>query len=422
MEISVSCSCGKSFKAKPALAGKKVACPACKAPISIPEQELNEQNKVSSESTVPGSHVPAIPAPPETPPPTQAPEILITCACQQQFKVDAQYAGQQANCPACQSLCFIPHPSPAPTAFSQPIQPIPAQQPAAIQQPIPVQPAPVQQPIQPVTPMQPIAPQQSAFDSVGYGGQADYQQPGYGYGTGYVQPTYKTGLGLFIFAIAACVFAGGYGFDAINELIGKIMRWTQSGSFAMLDLMLFLNRIGGLAQMLASITMVVASVFMMLSPRPLFGLGIAMICVSACGAFFLSLYDVMPRLGFGSTLFVYGSGLSIYVLMVLTVAATFILCSIYLVYAFKLKRNQRGHTNDALVSLYAFSISTGLHIILVFISAGAIRSVSIRTTQLSGEALRIFGDFIHIVSIAGMIVGLIFLIKSLFQAKRMYGM
>ncbi|MBK8269049.1 MAG: hypothetical protein IPK83_12370 [Planctomycetes bacterium] len=36
MSVVVSCNCGKKFKAKPEMAGKKVRCPECKTVLRIP--------------------------------------------------------------------------------------------------------------------------------------------------------------------------------------------------------------------------------------------------------------------------------------------------------------------------------------------------------------------------------------------------
>lgn len=36
MAIQVTCQCGKSFNAKPELAGRRVKCPACGSPLQIP--------------------------------------------------------------------------------------------------------------------------------------------------------------------------------------------------------------------------------------------------------------------------------------------------------------------------------------------------------------------------------------------------
>ena len=40
--ISVDCSCGKSLRVKDELAGRKVRCPACSHPLSIPAAQAEE--------------------------------------------------------------------------------------------------------------------------------------------------------------------------------------------------------------------------------------------------------------------------------------------------------------------------------------------------------------------------------------------
>ena len=85
MSISVKCQCGMTFQAKPELAGKRVKCGSCKAPILIPQ---------SGQST--------------GPPPSSTSEVFVACQCGQQFKVATQYAGQQVNCPKCQVSLTVP--------------------------------------------------------------------------------------------------------------------------------------------------------------------------------------------------------------------------------------------------------------------------------------------------------------------------
>ena len=85
MSISVKCQCGMTFQAKPELAGKRVKCGSCKAPILIPQ---------SGQST--------------GPPPSTTSEVFVACQCGQQFKVATQYAGQQVNCPKCQVSLTVP--------------------------------------------------------------------------------------------------------------------------------------------------------------------------------------------------------------------------------------------------------------------------------------------------------------------------
>lgn len=72
----VACRCGSRFEAAAHLAGKRVACPVCGAPI----------------------HVPA----------AAAARPIIACRCGQQFRADASLAGKTVACPACGNALSIP--------------------------------------------------------------------------------------------------------------------------------------------------------------------------------------------------------------------------------------------------------------------------------------------------------------------------
>src|SRR5688572_241120 len=103
MTIKVACQCGKAFSAQPHLAGKRVACPSCNSPISIPAAQEAQA------------------------PTTQAPAIAVTCQCGKRFGVKSNLAGKRVRCPACQQPVQIPNPYGAPV-------------------PVPVAAAPVQSP------------------------------------------------------------------------------------------------------------------------------------------------------------------------------------------------------------------------------------------------------------------------------------
>lgn len=45
MSIVVSCQCGKRFKAKNAMAGKRVRCPGCKEPLRVPGDKVAKGSK-----------------------------------------------------------------------------------------------------------------------------------------------------------------------------------------------------------------------------------------------------------------------------------------------------------------------------------------------------------------------------------------
>jgi hypothetical protein len=53
MLIPVSCPCGAKLKAPDTAAGKTVACPKCKARLTVPECEAAEMSQGSSSSLAP---------------------------------------------------------------------------------------------------------------------------------------------------------------------------------------------------------------------------------------------------------------------------------------------------------------------------------------------------------------------------------
>ena len=74
---NVSCSCGKSFRAQPHLAGKTVGCPACGQPIQVPAAPTGS--------------------------------IPVRCRCGKAFAAPPNLAGTQAHCPSCRGVLLIPH-------------------------------------------------------------------------------------------------------------------------------------------------------------------------------------------------------------------------------------------------------------------------------------------------------------------------
>jgi hypothetical protein len=94
MTIPVACTCGKRFRAKPELAGKRVRCPSCQSPIQIP----------SAETAAPAS-----------------PPIAVTCQCGQRFRAPAHLAGKRVKCSVCQQPISVPDPQAAPQAAPDPL-------------------------------------------------------------------------------------------------------------------------------------------------------------------------------------------------------------------------------------------------------------------------------------------------------------
>lgn len=119
MAVSVSCKCGKSFKAKASLAGRTIPCPHCKAPISIPAESLEDADSTAlppagelSPKNLNTGHQPVQDSNASSQPAGAPAEVLMTCSCGQQFKTQTQFAGQQVNCPSCAKLCLIPFSDP----------------------------------------------------------------------------------------------------------------------------------------------------------------------------------------------------------------------------------------------------------------------------------------------------------------------
>lgn len=93
MASIVTCACGKSFKAKPELAGKLLKCPACGKGIQVPTAGASAQ--------------PARATPAQT-------AIAVTCQCGSSFKAPPSLAGKQVACPTCKNSLAIPDPNAAP--------------------------------------------------------------------------------------------------------------------------------------------------------------------------------------------------------------------------------------------------------------------------------------------------------------------
>ena len=99
MESVVTCVCGKSFRAAPHLAGKRVKCPSCGTPIDIPH---NPPDKADKKHAVP-SHRPA-----GTSQPANQVERQVTCACGKSFRAAPHLAGRRVKCPSCGGSIDIP--------------------------------------------------------------------------------------------------------------------------------------------------------------------------------------------------------------------------------------------------------------------------------------------------------------------------
>jgi hypothetical protein len=50
MTIRVACKCGKTFAAQPHLAGKRIKCPSCGVPMTVPEQQTSPEIVTTSKT------------------------------------------------------------------------------------------------------------------------------------------------------------------------------------------------------------------------------------------------------------------------------------------------------------------------------------------------------------------------------------
>lgn len=83
MTINASCSCGKTFRVKDELAGKRVKCSACGQPFMVPANS-------------------------STPSATPSTATVVPCSCGAQFRLTAKIAGKKVRCPKCKSICQMP--------------------------------------------------------------------------------------------------------------------------------------------------------------------------------------------------------------------------------------------------------------------------------------------------------------------------
>ncbi len=498
MTISIECSCGKKLKAPPTLQGKTVPCPNCKAPITVP---------VAANQ---GEHHPATEPPPS--PPATAAEILMQCQCGQQFKVAAQYAGHQVNCPGCQVLCQIPHNtavsvptvSPAPPQIPEP-QPAPSSgypqpnqtdnyNPGFPQQSSPENPQqayPQQGHPQQAYPQQ--AYPQQAYPQQGYPQQGHPPAP-YPEATGYETQSYgqpqglgmqmrpakseKTGLGIFIFAIATCVFSGGLLLMLIWELVGHVNGVSSSMKAARISSLrekseeirkeLFSSRgdstrrqelskqmsdiskemseissssggsgfgnlrrsesfaallkIGTILQLLSLIAIVVGAVFSIMSNSRLVGLAIATVCVSGVGFLLSLIFQSIPLLQEGSLpkSFLYCAMIprmfevTDIILTWLVDGGVVAIFLLYSIFLMKAAEIKRARTTQS-------GAKNALVSFIVCASAQLLLMIWCLIDFSTASLWPLFlGWIIHWIVNAAMVVGLVFLLINLFGIKRHY--
>ena len=99
---AVRCQCGKRFQPKPQLAGTYVACPNCRQPIRIPNDDgvgfsvTPESNSSLSDSSLLREAA------------ASEPDLKIVCVCGKRFAASARLAGRVVRCPACDGVLSVP--------------------------------------------------------------------------------------------------------------------------------------------------------------------------------------------------------------------------------------------------------------------------------------------------------------------------
>jgi hypothetical protein len=99
MPISFLCSCGKQLRAPEDYVGRRVKCPGCGEPQTVPTAEA------------PARAAPPRAAPPRAaakPPAVPAGMVRFTCTCGKQMQARAEYAGRPTQCPGCGAEVLIP--------------------------------------------------------------------------------------------------------------------------------------------------------------------------------------------------------------------------------------------------------------------------------------------------------------------------
>jgi hypothetical protein len=110
MPTVVRCQCGKRLSAPDSLAGKRVACPACKAILDIPGP--SGASASPSKETVPSGTNAAYASAQSAQAAQQAPasSYVAGCHCGQQFSVTPEMAGMVSTCPSCGGSFTVPAP------------------------------------------------------------------------------------------------------------------------------------------------------------------------------------------------------------------------------------------------------------------------------------------------------------------------
>ena len=91
MSIRFACACGRSFTVPADRAGKWTRCSGCQAKMQVPDAAPDAGFEVIDE-----------------PPAAPAGAIAFKCGCGQPLEVDAEFAGQDVECPTCKKVVRTP--------------------------------------------------------------------------------------------------------------------------------------------------------------------------------------------------------------------------------------------------------------------------------------------------------------------------
>src|SRR5689334_6938922 len=94
MPIAFLCSCGKQLRAPEEYAGRRVKCPGCGEPQTVPDAEAPAR--------------PAAPRAAPKAPAVPAGMVRFACTCGKQMQARAEYAGRPTQCPGCGAEVLIP--------------------------------------------------------------------------------------------------------------------------------------------------------------------------------------------------------------------------------------------------------------------------------------------------------------------------
>lgn len=83
MAVRISCPCGSTYQVKAELAGKRIKCPACAQPITVPQPAMSSRL------------------------------IRVKCSCGQALGAKGESAGKRIKCPSCQQILTVPQPKEA---------------------------------------------------------------------------------------------------------------------------------------------------------------------------------------------------------------------------------------------------------------------------------------------------------------------